>query len=360
MRRLTAPYAHELKEACARVIDSGRYLHGPETHAFEAELCAQCGTPHAVAVSNGLDALRLMLRASMLCGYLNKCDEILVAANTYIATIMAIEDAGLVPVLVEPDPVGMNIDPIAAERAITPRTRAIMEVHLYGAPCRHAELAEVARRHGLLIFEDNAQAIGAETDGRKTGSLGLAAAFSFYPTKNVGALGDAGAVTTSDTRLANAVCALANYGSDTRYHNIYSGYNCRMDEMQAAMLRIKLAHLADETRRRRLIARIYIDNIHHPDVRLPQWEEGDVWHQFVVRTPRRDALRNHLAQNGVKTDIHYPVPPHRQPCYNDTPMSRLSLPVTEKMAGEVLSLPIATVSPDEARKVAELINKFYR
>lgn len=361
MRKLTAPYADELKAACERVIDSGRFLRGPETEAFEQELAQATGTQYAVAVSNGLDALRLMLRAAILTGELQRDDEVIVAGNTYVATVLAISDCRLMPVLVEPEPLTMNIDPAAIGRAVTPRTRAIMEVHLYGTPCLHSQIEQVAKKHNLLIFEDNAQAIGAAVGGKRTGSLGTAAAFSFYPTKNVGALGDAGAVTTDDPWIAGNVRALANYGSDRRYHNIYRGYNCRMDEMQAAMLAVKLGHMDEETRRRQKIAGIYLDNIKHRAVDLPALIPGttQVWHQFVVRLLERDRLKKYLADHGVQTDIHYAVPPHRQPCYERCRLAGSHLPFTERLASEVLSLPIATVSEEQARRVADLINNWY-
>jgi dTDP-4-amino-4,6-dideoxygalactose transaminase len=358
MARLTAPYAEELKEACARVIDSGRFLHGPETEAFEAELAASCGAEHCVAVSNGLDALRLTLRAWVRLNRLKPGDEVLVSANTYIASVLAITDAGLVPVPVEPDEQTMNIDPEKAEQAVTPRTRALMEVHLYGTPSLHSRLKETADRHRLLIIEDNAQAIGASEQGVNTGAMGDAAAFSFYPTKNIGALGDAGAVTASDPELVRTIRALANYGSDYRYHNIYRGFNCRMDEMQAAMLRVKLRHLAEETRHRRETAETYDSLISNPSVRKPEIIPGmvQVWHQYVVRVPRRDEFRDFLLKEGVQTDIHYATPPHLQPCY--PALANGPLPLTERMASEVVSLPIATLSPQEAARVAKLINLF--
>lgn len=358
MKRLTAPYAEELKQACARVIDSGRFLHGPETEAFEAELARSCGAAHCVAVSNGLDALRLALRAWVLMGRLAPGDEVLVAANTYIASVLAITDACLTPVLLEPDELTMNLDPERAEAAITPRTRAIMEVHLYGTPARHSRLRPLAEAHDLLVIEDNAQAIGAAEGGLVTGGMGDAAAFSFYPTKNIGALGDAGAVTTSDPSLADTVRALANYGSDRRYHNIYQGFNCRMDEMQAAMLRVKLRHLDGESARRQAVAEAYDSALRNPQVRKPVIisDMRQVWHQYVVRCPRRDALREHLLAHGVQTDIHYATPPHLQPCY--AALAHTPLPLTEQMADEVLSLPVASVTPDEAREIADIINIF--
>ncbi len=358
LKATISPLAEELIEACSRVVRSGWFLHGPETEAFERELAASCGARYAVAVSNGLDALRLTLRAWKQLGMLRDGDEVIVAANTYIASILAITDAGLVPVLVEPDPVTFNLDPTRIKGAITPRTRAIMEVHLYGHPCAARVIREIADRHGLLIIEDNAQAIGATEAGVSTGAMGDAAAFSFYPTKNIGALGDAGAVTTNSAELAGAVRALANYGSDRRYHNIYEGFNCRMDEMQAAMLRVKLRHLEEESTRRREVADAYSAHIDNPKILTPvvAAECSHVWHQYVVRVGERDAFRDYLHRQGIPTDIHYAVPPHLQPCYAGRFPG--SYPVTEQLADEVVSLPIANVTPADARDISLIINKF--
>ncbi|MDE5628570.1 MAG: DegT/DnrJ/EryC1/StrS family aminotransferase [Muribaculaceae bacterium] len=359
------PYKALIKEAVDRVIESGRFIGGPEVAQFEAELAASCGSPYAVGVSNGLDALKLIFRALIECGRLAKGDKVLVPANTYIASILAVTDCGLVPVFVEPDPLTMNMDTQLIERHITPDVKSILTVHLYGRPCYDELMKKAAAEHNLIIVEDNAQAIGAESSvsspagGRVTGALGTAAAFSFYPTKNIGAIGDAGAITTSDSELANAVRALANYGSDRRYHNIYQGYNCRLDPIQAAILRVKLRHIDEENRRRRQIAHIYSANISNPLVITPDSDEtaGNVWHQYVVRTSHRDAFREYLERNGVETDIHYAVPPHKQPCYAE--FRNLSLPVTELLADEVVSLPVsACTSPQDAMEIAAIINKF--
>lgn len=358
LRLLNAPMAEEEKEACARVIDSGRYLNGPETLALEEELGHLCRGRKCVAVSNGLDALRLIMRGYIVTGRMKPGDEVIVSANTYIASVLAIDDAGLIPVPVEPEPATMNLDPQAIESHITPRTRAIMEVHLYGTPARHSAITEIARRHKLLIIEDNAQSIGASEYGVPTGAMGDAAAFSFYPTKNLGALGDAGAVVSADEELIKAVRALANYGSDHRYHNIYQGFNCRMDELQAALLRVHLAHLDKNTERRREAAAAYNEAITNPQITKPAIIPGmeQVWHQYVIRCPRRNELHAYLASRGVQTDIHYATPPHRQPCYADR--KHPLLPFTEQLAAEVLSLPIAHVTPAEAREIAEIINQF--
>ncbi len=273
---VNAPYFDELEEAVVRVVRSGRYIGGKEVEVFEADLCALTGAPFAVGVSNGLDALRLILRGYVAMGEMQPGDEVIVPANTYIASVLAISDAGLTPVLAEPDVATSNLDTTLLERYLTPRTRAVMPVHLYGRVCWDERLKIFAETHGLKVIEDNAQAIGAVAPvgglyGRNvTGALGDAAAFSFYPTKNVGALGDAGAVTTRDGRLAAAVRALANYGSDRRYHNVYKGFNCRLDPMQAAVIRVKLAHVAEENALRRAIARVYVGGVSNQAVRLPQ------------------------------------------------------------------------------------------
>lgn len=364
---VNAPYAQALKDAAARIIDSGRYVGGPEVAAFEKALAAHTGTGYAVGVSNGLDALRLILRAYIELGRLKAGDEVIVPSNTYIASVLAITDSGLTPVFVEPDVDTLNLDTSLLEAAITDRTRAIMTVHLYGRACFDATMLYLARRHGLLIIEDNAQAIGAEAyhplrgEYVRTGALGDAAAFSFYPTKNLGALGDAGAVTTDDEALASAVRALANYGSDVRYHNIYEGYNCRLDPLQAAFLSVKLPHLDEETRRRRELARTYDRCINNPAVAKPLVEADDrcVWHQYVVRCDSRDALQSHLAQNHIATDIHYPLPPHRQPCYSR--FGTLSLPIADRLGHTVLSLPMSVcTSVADAVEISEIINSFGR
>lgn len=361
---VNAPYMDEMSAAMERVVRSGRYIGGIETEQFEQNLRHLTGAGYAVGVSNGLDALRIILRGYIELGEMAPGDEVIVPANTYIASVLAISDNGLTPVLAEPDLLTSNLDTTRIESLITTRTRAIMPVHLYGRVCFDERLKALARRHSLLIIEDNAQAIGAVspapgiTGGTVTGNLGHAAAFSFYPTKNIGALGDAGAVTTSDPSLADTVRALANYGSDRRYHNIYQGFNCRMDEMQAAMLRVKLRHLDGESARRQAVAEAYDSALRNHQVRKPMiiGDMRQVWHQYVVRCPRRDALREHLLAHGVQTDIHYATPPHLQPCY--AALAHTPLPLTERMADEVLSLPVASVTPDEAREIADIINIF--
>lgn len=364
---VNAPYADELVRAAERVVRSGRYVGGEEVERLESMLSGMTGAPYIIGVSNGLDALRLILKGYVALGVMKNGDEVIVPGNTYVASLLAITDAGLKPVPVDADIQTMNIDSQLVEKAVTPKTKAIMTVHLYGRVAWDNTLADIAKRHGLKVIEDNAQGIGgiATTAGlygsRRTGSLGDAAAFSFYPTKNVGALGDAGAVATHDKELAMTVRALANYGSDRRYHNIYLGYNCRLDPMQAAMLTVKLPHTDRENADRFERAVTYSRNIQRPDVVTPMMSEtvtDNVWHQYVLRVTngKRAEFISRLAENGVGTDIHYATPPHRQPCYAGLPHS--ALPVTELLADEVVSLPIATgTSVKDAAEISEIINR---
>lgn len=373
--KVNEPYADALIAAAEQVIRSGRYIGGQEVDAFEADMARLCGTAHCVGVSNGLDALRLTLRALVHLGRLNPGDGVIVPANTYIASVLAISDAGLRPVLVDPDERTMNLSARGIVTALGPGVRAVMPVHLYGRVAWSDEMADIVRREGLLVIEDCAQAIGARSKSpglngtHAVGSIGHAGAFSFYPTKNVGALGDAGCVTTSDAELADAVCCLANYGSDRRYHNIYQGFNCRLDPIQAAMLRVKLPCTMRENDERRSLAHIYGNAISRPDVITPLCDEpGEdcVWHQYVIRVTggRRDLMAERLARAGVGTDIHYAVPPHLQPCYTpggtsrpDLPLEHGPLPVTELLASEILSLPIGRgTSADDAGEIASIIN----
>lgn len=360
-----APYMDQLKAAACEVIERGRYLHSTQTELLEKEIAELCQAKHCVTVSNGLDALRLILRAYKEMGRLRDGDEVIVPANTYVASVLAISDNGLQPVLCEPDERTMNLDTKMLEQLITSRTRAIMPVHLYGTPCWDSTLMQAARDHNLIIIEDNAQAIGAVSDTAGlngtfvTGGLGDCAGISFYPTKNLGALGDGGAVVTSDDDLATTVRALANYGSDRRYHNIYRGLNCRLDEIQAAMLRVKLNYLDHENSTRHAVALAYNESIKHPHIITP-FINGylkQTWHQYVIRVENRDAFRDYLSSNGVGTDIHYAIPPHLQPCYQD--LEHVPLPVTELLADQVVSLPIAhPITPDDARDIADIINRF--
>lgn len=359
LKEVNAPWERELEQAALRVIRSGRYIGGPEVDAFESALAAVTGTRLAVGVSNGLDALRLMLRADIELGRLQPGDGIIVPANTYIATVLAIRDAGLTPIPADPDERTMNLTGAALRKALTPEVRAVMTVHLYGAPAYDAEMEQLIKEYGLRLYEDNAQAIGATAyNGRPTGSLGAAAAMSFYPTKNIGALGDAGAVTTDDAELARTVRMLANYGSEKRYHNVYEGFNCRLDTIQAAFLGVKLPYLPRVTGRRREIAAMYDSLIDNPLIKLPEAEPGHVYHQYVIRCEHRDELKEFLSRRGVPTDILYPTPVHMQPCYSFL-AARGSYPVSEKLAKTVLSLPLAGHLKDEdVRMVAGAVNDF--
>ncbi|MBB6186034.1 DegT/DnrJ/EryC1/StrS family aminotransferase [Rhodanobacter sp. MP7CTX1] len=359
LKEVNARYADELKAAAARVIDSGWYVLGDEVAAFEREFAGYCGLRHAVGVGNGLDALSLILRAYKELGAIEEGDEVIVPGNTFIASFLAISENRLVPVPVEPDPVTFNMDPAGVEAAIGPRTRAIMAVHLYGQLADMPALTALARRHNLLLIEDAAQAHGAMSDGRKAGAFGDAAAFSFFPAKNLGALGDGGAVVTDDTMLAERIAALRNYGSDVKYRHLFQGLNSRLDEMQAAMLRVKLKYLDEDIAWRRRVARRYRNGIRHPHIQLPDLarEEQHVWHLFVVRCTRRDALQQHLQAHGIQSQVHYPVPPHRQPAYAS--LRDAHLPLTEQLHDEVLSLPMGPTLYDAAvERVIEVCQAF--
>ncbi|HUB90968.1 MAG TPA: DegT/DnrJ/EryC1/StrS family aminotransferase [Dyella sp.] len=348
LKAINARHADELKAAAARVIDSGWYILGQELAAFEQEFAQYCGVRHAVGVGNGLDALSLILRAYKELGALHDGDEVIVPANTFIASFLAITENDLVPVPVEPDPASFNIDPLRVAAAIGPRTRVIMAVHLYGQLADMPALAGLAERHRLLLIEDAAQAHGAANDGCRAGAFGHAAGFSFFPAKNLGALGDGGAVTTNDSALAECVAALRNYGSEVKYHHLYRGINSRLDELQAALLRVKLNYLDDDIAHRRHVALRYLEGIRHPQIQLPivQGETQHVWHLFVVRCAQRDALQKHLHAHGIHSQVHYPIPPHRQPAYSA--LRELPLPVTDRLHREVLSLPIGPTLCDEA------------
>ena len=341
-------------------VDSGWYLLGDEVKAFESEYAEYIGSRNCIACANGLDALWLILRAYMEMGVMEPGDEVLVPANTYIASILAITENGLKPVLVEPKLETLEIDEELIESLITPRTKALMTVHLYGRLSWSGRMAEICRRHGLKLIEDNAQAHGCETlNGRKTGSLGDAAGHSFYPGKNLGALGDAGAVTTDDGILAETIRTLANYGSSEKYVFRYRGRNSRMDEVQAAILRVKLRHLDDDNNARKRIAALYMDGITNPLVTTPERlpEQSNVWHIFPVFCEHREELQQHLKSNGIQTLIHYPIPPHKQQCYAE--WNSLSLPITERIHAQELSLPISQViTEQEAKSIIKAINSF--
>ena len=337
------------------ILDSGWYLQGKENERFAADFATYCGTKYALGVANGLDALNLIIKAY---GF-GAGDEIIVPANTFIATILAISENGCEPVLVEPDINTYCINPDLIEEKITEKTKAIMVVHLYGQAVPMKKIWEIAKKYNLKIIEDAAQAHGAMYEGRRVGNLGDAAGFSFYPGKNLGALGDAGGVTTNDKELYEKIKALANYGSDRKYHHIYKGVNSRLDELQAGLLDVKLKYLDEDNQRRREIAKYYREHIKNPLITLPQTydEKAHVWHVFVVRTKEREKFQQYLEANGIQTNIHYPTAPHHQGAY--TEWKDMSLPITEKIHREVMSLPMSPVlTDDEVEKVAELVNKW--
>lgn len=342
----------ELDAAFRRVRESGWYIMGPELDAFEAEFAAYSGAAHCVGVGNGLEALHLLLRAYAI----GPGDEVLVPSNTFIATWLAVTQCGATPVPVEPDPRTMNIDPARLARAVSPRTRAIMPVHLYGQPADMDPIMEFAAARGLLVIEDAAQSQGARYKGRPAGSLGHAAGTSFYPGKNLGALGDGGAVLTNDAEVAAKVRRLRNYGSAVKYHHDVAGYNSRLDELQAALLRVKLRRLDEWNGRRRSIARTYLEGLGGLPLALPvvpEWSEP-AWHLFVVRSGARDALQRDLAGRGIGTVIHYPIPAHRQACYADGKWG--PLPVAERLSAEVLSLPMdPTLRPEGVASVVAAV-----
>ncbi len=409
IQKVTERFEPELSEAIQRVVRRGWFLLGEEVDAFEKEYAGFIGTKHCIGVANGLDALRLIFKAYIAMGFMKEGDEVIVPANTYIASILAITDNHLKPVLVEPDIQTYNLDISLIEKHITPRTKAIMIVHLYGQACWSARIEDIARKNNLKIIEDNAQAAGAMVQNSKlkvqslsgnqqptksnrknqlhqfsnlepgtlnlepetlkrTGSLGDAAGHSFYPGKNLGALGDGGAVTTNDDELAGVIRALGNYGSSKKYVNDYQGLNSRLDEIQAAVLRVKLPFLDADNQRRREIAQYYIENINQPDIILPVLKSPDkqkplhsdlshVWHLFVILHPHRDKLQKHLTDHGIQTLIHYPIPPHKQRAYHD--WNNLYMPITERISLECLSLPISNVMTDEdVELVCKLINSF--
>ena len=359
LKKITALHGEEIKQAVNDVIESGWYLHSDANSRFESHFAQYIGTRHCIGVGNGLDSLTLILRAYKELGVIAEGDEIIVPANTYIATILAITDNNLKPVLVEPRLDTFQIDDSLIEKAITPRTRAIMIVHLYGRCAYTERIGELCRIYDLKLIEDNAQAHGCTYNGKRTGSLGDAAGHSFYPGKNLGALGDAGGVTTNDDQLADTIRALANYGSRKRYVFDMAGRNSRMDEIQAAVLDVKLKYLDEENSRRRSNALYYIKNISNPYVCVPSesyWRES-VFHIFPLMTSQRDRLQSYLKENGVQTDIHYPIPPHLQRAYSQ--WGRPSLPVTERIHREELSLPVSQVlTEEECKEVTRLINNF--
>ncbi len=364
LKKINRQYADELKKAASEVIDSGWYLLGNRLDQFEDSLSKYVDTNYAVGVGNGLDALRLILRAWMEMGELEEEDEVIVPANTFIASVLSITDNGLNPVFCEPDISTYNLDIDKVEECITDRTKAIMVVHLYGRACWSKKLERIADKYNLKIIEDNAQAIGAEWNGVKTGALGDAAAFSFYPGKNLGALGDSGAVTTDDKELAELVRALGNYGSKEKYRHDYRGLNSRMDEIQAAFLSIKLKYLDEENQKRREVAYQYVEEVKHPEITLPYassenllTDKSHVWHLFPILHPNRDELKKYLEEHGVQTLIHYPIPPHKQKAYKV--YSDYVFPITERIHKEELSLPMGShLCKHEIVKIIRNINSY--
>ena len=348
-------YDAELREAVSRVLDSGWYLKGEATRRFEEAYAEYIGTRYCIGCGNGLDALSLILRGYIELGVMQEGDEVIVPANTYIASILAITECGLKPVLIEPSWETLQIDDMLIEQAITERTRAIMIVHLYGRCAYTSRIGDICQEHHLKLIEDNAQAHGCTFEGRKTGSLGDAAGHSFYPGKNLGALGDAGAVTTNDDELAAVVRALGNYGSHQKYVHDYKGRNSRIDELQAAMLLAKLPYLDAANQRRKEIASLYINKVENPQIRIPQSDRDCVWHIFPIFSEHRDQLQQYLAKNGVETQIHYPIPPHKQRCYKE--WSHLSLPITEQIHAQELSIPChQAMTPADATVIVNLLN----
>lgn len=362
LQKINLAHQKEIEDRMLQTFRSGWYLLGNEVKNFEANFKSYIGTNHAVGVANGLDALRLIFRAYIELGIMKAGDEIIVPANTYIASILALSDNGLIPVLVEPDINTYNIDISKIEEKITSKTKGILIVHLYGRVIFSEQLNNLAKKYQLKIVEDNAQAIGAEWKGTKAGNLGDAAGFSFYPGKNMGALGDAGAVTCKDEELAKTIRALANYGSNQKYINTYKGLNSRLDEIQAAVLDVKLKYIDSENEERREIAKRYISQINNEHVVLPEnsiEENEHVWHIFVIRTKQREKLQDYLTDNGVQTLIHYPIPSHKQQAYKE--WNDLSFPITEKIHGNVLSLPIwPGMEITDINKISALINNFNR
>ena len=340
LKKINQQYHRELKNACSRVVDSGWYISGSELKDFERKFAEYCKVKHSIGVANGLDALSLTLRAWIELGKLKSGDEVIVQANTYIASILAITQNGLIPILVEPDENTFNLNSKNIIAALTNKTRVILPVHLYGQISPMSEIMEIAKANDLLVLEDCAQSHGSMLLDKKCGAWGDAGAFSFYPGKNLGALGDAGAVTTNDKELARTIRALGNYGSHKKYENIYQGVNSRLDEIQAAMLNVKLPYLQAETKQRQYICNRYLNEINNTKIILPKFVDinSHVWHLFVVRCNNRDTFQKHLQENGINTLIHYPVPPHKQQAYKE--WNNISLPITEKIHSQVLSLPV--------------------
>ena len=366
LKSITAKYASEIHEAARRVIDSGWYLQGVENERFEENYAKYIGSKYCIGCANGLDALIWIFRAYIELGIMKPRDEIIVPANTYIATILSITENGLIPVLVEPNPNTLQIDDNLIEERITEKTKAICIVHLYGRLAYTEKIAELCKKYNLKLVEDNAQAHGCTYKGTKTGNLGDATGHSFYPGKNLGALGDGGAVTTNDEELAKTIRTLANYGSQKKYVFQYTGRNSRLDEIQAAILNVKLAHLDEDLKERQKVAAYYYENINNPLITLPERldDANNVYHLFpiiVKGKENRDRLQTYLAENGIGTVCHYPIAPHKQECYSKAEWNSpiLSLPITERLADEELSLPMSPcMTEEEVKRVVECLNKW--
>lgn len=359
LQKITQKYSIEIHEAVSRVIDSGWYLQGQENEKFEANYSTYIGTKYAIGCANGLDALIWIFRAYIEMGVMKVGDEVIVPANTYIASILAISENGLKPVLVEPDLNTYQIDDKRIGEAITSKTRGILIVHLYGQCAYTEKIGDLCKKYNLKLIEDNAQAHGCLYNGKKTGSLGDAAGHSFYPGKNLGAFGDAGAVTTNDQELAKVIRAIANYGSTKKYVFKYIGRNSRLDEIQAAVLNVKLKYLDEDVAIRKEVAKYYIDNVRNPKIIVPIVNDWDshAFHIFPIRCTQRDELQKYLADNGVQTIIHYPIPPHKQECYKE--WNNLSFPITEQIHNEELSLPMSSVILKKEQKIViDLLNRF--
>lgn len=359
LKKINEPHEKAFQEKLKLVLENGWYILGNEVTVFESNFAKYCGTKHCVGVGNGLDALVLIFKAYIQLGKLQKGDEVIVPANTYIASILAILAADLIPILVEPKQETYNINPHLILEKISYKTKAILAVHLYGQLAEMKAINEIAAKNNLLVIEDAAQAHGAVSDFRKSGNLSNAAAFSFYPGKNLGALGDGGAVTTNDDEVARTIQSLRNYGSEAKYQNEYIGLNSRLDELQAAFLNVKLPYLEAENNRRRSIAKRYLSEIKNDKIVLPFWDfsENHVFHLFVIRTENRDNLQQFLLDNVIQTMIHYPIPSHKQKAFSE--WNHLSFPITEKIHDEILSLPISPVmTEDEVNCVIEVLNKY--
>ena len=363
LKQITARQKEELIAAFEDFLDSGWYILGEKVKTFEQEFADYCAVKHCVGVANGLDALILIFEAYKQLGFMKEHDEVIVPSNTYIASILSVSKANLTPVLAEPDINTYLIDPLEIEKKISAKTKAILPVHLYGRLCDMDAINAIAKKYNLKVIEDSAQSQGAVyTNNKRSGNLGDASGFSFYPGKNFGALGDAGAVTTNDDELASAIKALRNYGSHIKYENLYKGINSRLDELQAGLLSVKLKQLDADNHKRREIAKFYLDNIKNKNIILPSVNEpagflGHIWHVFAVRTADRDRLQNFLKKNNVETMIHYPIPPHKQPAYRE--WNHLSFPLAETISNQILSLPISPVMlENEYKTVAEVLNSY--